>query len=476
MKSKSLLVAVALAARCEAFAGPRPPLRTSHARGDAQPHSSSPARLRGGGGGGAAAALALDVNPVILRLTRDSMAELLTSCAIGYGATKAGYLSGSQIRSLAGVVFNVFLPAMLLTSVASTVAEQQAGAALAVMPIAAWAQVAVGASVASVSLALLRLPRRSSAGRGVSVLSSFGNAGVLPLLFVSSLFRGAAQEATRRRATSLVAMFLLGWSPLFWTLGYALLTGHAALSPAAAAAAAAEPAATATAAALSPATSATAATAATAALPVGAARAARLRQLRASLRRALSPPIAACLAGLVVGSAPPLRAALLPAAAPSAPSLQSWLPLFRCLEALGKAYSPAALLVLAGSLAAPTEQRRAGEGELGASASHVVAIAVARFCAVPLLSFALLHAALRAGLLPADPLRDLVLLLQSCMPSAQNSVLALQVDGSPERAARMARVLLAIYLIAALPVAGILSLLLQRYSAVGGVGLATLGL
>ena len=60
--------------------------------------------------------------------------------------------------------------------------------------------------------------------------------------------------------------------------------------------------------------------------------------------------------------------------------------------------------------------------------------------------------------------------------SRQTSVLALQVDGSPERAARMARVLLAIYLIAALPVAGILSLLLQRYSAVGGVGLATLGL
>ena len=84
MKSKSLLVAVALAARCEAFAGPRPPLRTSHARGDAQPYSS-PARLRGGGGGGAAAMLALDVNPVILRLTRDSMAELLTSCAIRYG-------------------------------------------------------------------------------------------------------------------------------------------------------------------------------------------------------------------------------------------------------------------------------------------------------------------------------------------------------------------------------------------------------
>ena len=50
----------------------------------------------------------------------------------------------------------------------------------------------------------------------------------------------------------------------------------------------------------------------------------------------------------------------------------------------------------------------------------------------PLLSSALFQAALRAGLLPADPLRDLVLLLQSCMPSAQNSVLALQAEGISE--------------------------------------------
>ena len=49
----------------------------------------------------------------------------------------------------------------------------------------------------------------------------------------------------------------------------------------------------------------------------------------------------------------------------------------------------------------------------------------------PLLFSALFQAALRAGLLPADPLRDLVLLLQSCMPSAQNSVLALQAEGLP---------------------------------------------
>ena len=43
-------------------------------------------------------------------------------------------------------------------------------------------------------------------------------------------------------------------------------------------------------------------------------------------------------------------------------------------------------------------------------------------------------------------------------------MLALQVDGSPERAARMARVLLAIYLIAALPVAGNVYMLAQHYN------------
>ena len=85
-----------------------------------------------------------------------------------------------------------------------------------------------------------------------------------------------------------------------------------------------------------------------------------------------------------------------------------------------------------------------------------------RFLLLPLTFAGLLNAANRAGLLPPDPLRDFILLMQAAMPSAQNTVLALQVAGEPSRASRMARRLLVIYLAAALPVAIVLSAALQR--------------
>ena len=69
-------------------------------------------------------------------------------------------------------------------------------------------------------------------------------------------------------------------------------------------------------------------------------------------KRVLTPPIMGCLAGIVVGAVPPLRALLLPTAGSTTGLFP--LPLFGCLEAFGRAYSPAALLVLASSLALPS--------------------------------------------------------------------------------------------------------------------------
>ena len=56
---------------------------------------------------------------------------------------------------------------------------------------------------------------------------TFGNSLTLPLVFLSSLLPGAAYE----RAVGYTALFLAGWSPLLWSLGYAQLSA-VALSPA----------------------------------------------------------------------------------------------------------------------------------------------------------------------------------------------------------------------------------------------------
>ena len=179
-------------------------------------------------------------------------------------------------------------------------------------------------------------------------------------------------------------------------------------------------------------------------------------------RRVLTPPILGCLVGIVVGALAPLRALLVPPATP--------LPLHRCLEVFGKAYSPAALLVLASSLGLPAPATPptlattsgASDSERPRIARDLGTVMLVRFALLPLAFSALLTLAKRTGLLPPDPLRDFVLTLQASMPSAQNAVLALQVAGEPARASRMARLLLVIYVAAALPVALVLSLALQQ--------------
>ena len=375
------------------------------------------------------------LEPAVLGASLRSMTELITCCGLGAIATRAGLIDRDTTRALARCVFNIFLPAMLFTSVASTVASGAGWWTLAPVTLAAALQVGLGLLLSSLLLKLLRVPRHSPAARDVTTLSAFGNSGVLPLIFVDCLFR--ADPTQLARANALVAMFLLGWSPLFWTLGFSLLAG----TP--------EP---------------------------GSDQASRPAAVSANVldtlrRRTLTPPICACLAGMVVGGVPALRSLLVPGAGGALV-----LPLHRCLSIFAKAYSPAALLVLASSLATPirplggkggTARSDSGDGTIAHPPATLrirdtAVVSAVRFLLLPL-SFALALAGLRCGgILAADPLRDFVLIMQSTMPSAQNAVLALQVNGEPERASRMARLLLVIYLIALLPIATTLTHALQH--------------
>ena len=162
------------------------------------------------------------VEPAVLSSSLQAVTELLTCCGLGVLATHVGLLDAATTRSLAKCVFNIFLPAMLFTSVSRTVASGASLSSLLPMPLAALLQIGLGLILVTV---LLGGPKevKTAAGRDMAALSSFGNSGVLPLVFANCLFR--AQPVLLARANSLVAMFLLGWSPLFWTLGYGLLAG-----------------------------------------------------------------------------------------------------------------------------------------------------------------------------------------------------------------------------------------------------------
>jgi auxin efflux carrier family protein len=239
------------------------------------------------------------------------------------------------------------------------------------------------------------------------VCSGFGNSGVLPLLFVTALFRGHPDPTVMPRAIAYVSFFLMGWSPAFWTVGYSTLTSHlnkdattaASTTAADATSSSAATSATAAAAAAKPAVTTVAAIGASSssvylstlsqpaggspsgssALAVVSKRAKLLNLLRAvksklqspTASRILSPPIIACVLGLAVGTVAPFRWLLMDTQAPLAPFWNS-------LTVLANAYTPSGVLVLAGSLANGPPQQKIDRATLKKVSSLISLVCTAR--------------------------------------------------------------------------------------------------
>ena len=164
-------------------------------------------------------------------------------------------------------------------------------------------------------------------------------------------------------------------------------------------------------------------------------------------KRVFSPPVLASLCGMFAGFISIFRGIL---TGPLTPALEA-------IGTLGAAYLPAVLLVLAGSLAstsavpaAPAAPSSASSGPAVAKksitsriieeaksnqafATQVMALYLAKFLLIPSFVFALIkflqvRFPIVAGWLKNDPALYFVLLIQTCMPSAQNLTVILQLQ------------------------------------------------
>lgn len=389
---------------------------------------------------------------------------------MGVVASRRGILTPPVLSALSRVVVSIFLPAILFSNILTSMAAAPL-ATMAALPTAAACQMAVGVALASALRPALRLPRDGSsglAGRVFLVLCMFGNSAALPLLFGAALFAGAPASAAAY--VSGVSFFLLGWSPMFWSLGYELLTS----TPGAAAAAGGGG-------------GSGGGGGGGGGKGGGGGGGGRL------LKRILTPPVVASFAAVVVGAIPALRGLLI---APGGGA-----PLGLALAAarsLGAGYAPTAVLVLAGSLAAPAAAAAtapavaaaAGAAPVGAATGGgavaapfpgsappppappgaaaavqlpvvrlALGVALVRLLLLPAVTLASLSALKAAGVV-LPPMVQLVILVEAAMPPAQNSVLMLHKEGQPATAAAVARVLLLVYVAAIVPVAVGLSIFL----------------
>lgn len=341
-----------------------------------------------------------------------AVGKLLTTCGIGMMCSRTGLIDKNSLGVLSKLIFGLFQPCLLFVNIATTVAKLGSqGSALWLLPTAALLQIVLGMVVGKVVSTFIYGTKPSDEKNQLLICTAFGNSGPLPLVFVDALLRSHADSTMLPQSIGFISLYLLGWSPLFWILGPLMLQSTVAPAP----------------------------------------------NGWQVLERVLSPPVVASILGVVVGLVPTLRDLFL---VDNPQSLGCANLIFESMRTLGTAYLPAVLLVLAGSLLpGPKDESSASlvsePNTVPASnsnfAKQVFSIYIARFFLMPLLAFAVLPR-MQSGLpgigtLLRNKALMFVLLMEACMPSAQNSTVILQLLGDRAGAAKIARVLMAVYVL-----------------------------
>jgi len=466
----------------------------------------------------------------------------------------SGRLPENTATVMSKVGFNLMIPCMLMSKVAGTLAAD-ASLSLVGIPLIALMQVCIGAllgrlaayavvgdysedirlfgyhprdppkaaaaiaasTAAAMSLPQLApqlVPKPKQLPRGlrelVQLSCAFGNTLTLPLVFLYTLLPAASADS----AVAVTALFLAGWSPCLWSIGYEIVGAACEPSPSTTDRA---PQADPVLALPSPGLMPLAAGVASPAIdvtdvgavdsPTSAASSPLLVLLSSAkdlASRFLNPPLIGISVGLALGLSP-MSGLLL---APSSPALtatissypfelQAMVQIGRAamdvIVLLGSATLALQAVVLAASLQQPAAAQKRDPARdqqsdvqlqgmpsmsepswlkllLPSDALEqrtLVAVCIVRFLLMPLVGIGLVMGMLHAGLLPQDPICHFAVMLQSAMPSAQNLVLLLQLrEETQPLAAGMALLLLRLYMLAIVP----LTLWITIFMSISGLG------
>lgn len=453
----------------------------------------------------------------IMRATSTATFKVVALCVVITGLMREGKLPLETPVVVSKLAFNVMLPAYLCTRVAATLYLSPLTKALAVLPMSAMAQVIFGAFIGvGVTVIVNRIFAYTAAAnkedmedeellevekreRDMSRLGiaacSFGNTFTLPLVFLTEVLGRARADET----AGYIALYLIGWTPVLWTVGFLLIAGPVAVAGLSKSGEKKD-------------------------AMRDAYLTARATMIRIS-KELLNPPLLGIIAGVLIGATPlkEIFVGNFTKATTDFPMFLSFISvvfrsLFELAASIGAAALPGQMLVLASSLVKITpedvEKRiaRAKKEKIRAATSRedddddveetrknpfamtiqfvvgcverawrvfagalsrlrggfaylfrldvpdaraLAAACIVRFVALPAAClFGLLFLrALNSPWFPSDPSAALVLLTMSCMPAAQNLVLLTQLrDETRPLAQRLAALMLRQYVFAIVPV------------------------
>jgi hypothetical protein len=359
-----------------------------------------------------------------------SMGELGVASLIGAGCVQHGHLEPTTISALSKVTFSILLPMFLGTSIIRTVATYGISKSSFAVPLLGIIQPFLLLQIARFLLPIFGIDTNSEDGRCLGVCSAWGNTSVVPLIFVESLFRSATTDALAKSYAQ-ISLFLLGWSPFFWSYGRSALLGDE--------------------------------------VKPGDNGVDSTKTILGQLRSVASPPVVGVLVGMLV-AVTPLCKLFVPGDSSKRKPLLS--PAYNTVVNLGRAASPTSLLVMTSSLAIGAGigqgnvlKSKAKESDVGIFVQWLF-VSLSRFVLSPVVMLGLLRLASKYDLVESssrNPMLWFVMVLQACMPPAQNLVLMLNVADKAVKAGQMAKFLFAIYATSMVPIIAILTIALSRF-------------
>ena len=381
----------------------------------------------------------------------EAMAELFTAGIIGNVCVKQQYLTASMVSTLSKTCFSILLPMFLCTSIMKTIHSNggKVTRSTIIVPIIAIGHCLIVHFVSKyILLPLFQMDTDTDEGRSTIVCCTFGNSGVIPLIFAEALFRGDSNVL--QEAYSFISLYLVGWSPLFWSFGRTSLLGSESKER----------------------SEETKSNSESSMLPI-------IIDQFTAMKSLFPPPVIGTLFGLTVSSIPSFQGLFMRSAATSKPLLGV---VYNCFQNFGRAANPLALLVLTSSLALGTarnslthttqavketkaiETLESEKVEVGRSLlRRMSCVSIARFIISPLLMTLILRLTIGDAVkTKGNTMIWFVLILQSCMPSAQNSVLMLQVAEKTMEASKLAKFLFSIYTTSMIPIVLIATYLLEK--------------
>ncbi|KAL3936119.1 MAG: hypothetical protein SGBAC_008501, partial [Bacillariaceae sp.] len=156
-----------------------------------------------------------------------AMAELGVAACIGAGCVRQELLTRPMVSALSKTTFGILLPMFLGCSILRTVARYGLSKSSLAGPLLGILQPFLLYHLANgIILPLFGIDRDTDDGRCTAVCSAWGNSSVVPLIFVESLFRHQPENLAKSYAN--ISLFLVGWSPFFWSYGRTALLGKEA--------------------------------------------------------------------------------------------------------------------------------------------------------------------------------------------------------------------------------------------------------